>query len=164
MPGTGGLSVNTIQKIKKIYIFEDLKDDELDQIYALAQRRNFMAGETIVFEGDEGDSCFLLIHGSVEVTKMDEESGEEEKIGRLASGSYFGEMALLGLYTRTATVTALEATEALEIEGKPLHDLFYDHPKIGMAFYRAMALGLVKRLRDTTDEVSYLKASMQASA
>ncbi len=151
--------MNTIQKIKKIYIFEDLKDEDLDQIYALAQRRNYMAGETIVFEGDEGDSCFLLVRGSVEVTKTDEASGEEEKIGRLGTGSYFGEMALLGLYTRTATVTALEPTEAMEIEGKPLHDLFYDHPKVGMAFYRAMARGLVKRLRDTTDEVSYLKAT-----
>lgn len=152
--------MNTIEKIRGIYIFENLKDEALERIYVVAKRRHFMPGEVVVFEEDEGDSCFLITRGSVEVSKTDEESGETGVIDRLGSGGFFGEMALLGLYTRSATVTTVEETEALEIEGSVLSELFYDDPKLGMVFYRAMARGLVKRLRDTTNELSRMKASL----
>ena len=99
----------------------------------------------------------MLINGTVEVTKYDENSHQDEKVGRLGRGSFFGEMALLGLYERTATVTTIEETDALELTGTELHELFYDNPHLGMKFYRSMSRGLVKRLRDTTSEVSFLK-------
>jgi serine/threonine-protein kinase len=60
------------------------------------------AGETVVAEGDEGDTAFIIEEGSCEVLR----GGERIRV--MGPGEVFGEMAILSPGVRTATVRALE--------------------------------------------------------
>lgn len=68
----------------------------------------FAAGETIVREGDSGDTAYIIKSGRCRVTKTVD--GKELVLREMTSGDVFGEMAILAPGPRTATVTAIEPT------------------------------------------------------
>ncbi len=79
------------------------------ELRTLAQRgalRNFPKKAILINEGEEGDSLFVLLKGSVKVFAMDEE-GREITYGKIYAGDYFGEMSLDG-GPRSASVITLE--------------------------------------------------------
>ena len=66
--------------------------------------RNFKSGTTIFKEGEQGLSMFILLAGQVEVSTMID--GKKVILAHLKQGDIFGEMALFGDKTRSATVQA----------------------------------------------------------
>ncbi|MBA4180183.1 MAG: hypothetical protein C0506_06290 [Anaerolinea sp.] len=88
-------------------IFRDLNKKALERVEKLARERSYGAGDVIVKEGDEGVGFFLITSGKVAVTK------DGHDLNTLRAGDFFGEMALLDNYRRSATVKALEPTECL---------------------------------------------------
>jgi CRP/FNR family transcriptional regulator, cyclic AMP receptor protein len=57
--------------------------------------RSYPKKSVLINEGDDGDSVFVLLKGSVKVFSMDE-SGREITYGKIQAGDYFGEMSLDG--------------------------------------------------------------------
>ena len=70
---------------------------------------SFLKGTTIIREQDEGDVCYFLEKGRVEISK----DGKRMRI--LTEGSFFGELALLNEEPRSATVTCLSDVSCLVI-------------------------------------------------
>jgi len=71
-------------------------------------------GEAVVRQGEMGDTFFFVEEGEATVTKTQRgESGEvrEMKVGHLKKGEYFGELSLLRLAPRAATVSAIHRTD-----------------------------------------------------
>ncbi|KAJ7591202.1 cyclic nucleotide-binding-like protein [Mycena floridula] len=67
-------------------------------------------GEAVVRQGEMGDTFFFIEEGEAIVTKSHQtEDGEvrELEVGHLRKGDYFGELSLLHLAPRAATVSAL---------------------------------------------------------
>jgi CRP-like cAMP-binding protein len=80
-----------------------------------ASHAHYEPGETVFNEGDAGDSLFMILSGRVEVLKR---VGAESRVVRmLGQGEYFGEMALLGRYARSATTRALTQLDVLVLPG-----------------------------------------------
>ncbi len=80
-----------------------------------ASHAHYEPGETVFNEGDAGDSLFMILSGRVEVLKR---VGAESRVVRmLGQGEYFGEMALLGRYPRSATTRALTQLDVLVLPG-----------------------------------------------
>ena len=75
------------------------------------QTVTFNAGETILAEGDAGDTAFLIVSGSVEVSIG--RGSETKSVGTLGPGDVFGEMSLIDPGPRSATVVATKTTECL---------------------------------------------------
>ncbi|KDR83579.1 hypothetical protein GALMADRAFT_55505 [Galerina marginata CBS 339.88] len=70
----------------------------------------YMDGEAVVRQGEMGDSFFFIEEGEAIVTKTQQtENGDirELKVGHLKKGDYFGELSLLRLAPRAATVSAI---------------------------------------------------------
>ena len=74
-------------------------------------------GEAVIEEGTEGDSMFILLRGSAQVSVT--KNGALIRVGVLREGDCFGEMSLLTGEPRTATVRAEKDCEVLEIS-KPV--------------------------------------------
>src|SRR5260370_42352047 len=92
-------------RLKPIYIFKGLSDDEILQVAREFEPERHPAGEAIFREKDEGDSFYIINHGKVNVLRQG--SGREPKIlSTLAPGDFFGETALLYGRRRSATVEA----------------------------------------------------------
>src|SRR4249920_1066150 len=75
------------------------------------QTIKFNAGETILSEGEAGDTAFLIVAGSVEVSIG--EGAKAKTVGTLAGVDVFGEMSLIEPGPRSATVKAVTDTECI---------------------------------------------------
>lgn len=110
----------TLREVQtRVDALRDVNHDELRQLAAGAPTRVFAPGDTILRQGALGDSFFILLDGEVDVFANHGE-GREVVIDHLESGSYFGEMALLGNRRRTATVRAAGygPVRALELDAE----------------------------------------------
>jgi len=78
----------------------------------------FGAGETVVWEGEPGDSMYIIHSGACEILK-DDGNGSNSRVAVIRRGDFFGEMSLLTGEKRTATVRAIEDSRFIFID-KPL--------------------------------------------
>jgi alkyl hydroperoxide reductase subunit AhpC/uncharacterized protein (DUF924 family) len=118
------------------------------------QTVKFRAGETIISEGDEGDTAFLIVSGSAEVTVGPE--AKAKTVGTLSAGEVFGEMCLIEPGPRSATVKAVTNAECVATS----HDDFI--PSMQKDPERAMTVmkSLVRRLRETNNLLSVAPAEV----
>jgi signal transduction histidine kinase len=90
-------------------LFEGVESDVLDEIAPDVRLVELSAGEVIFREGDPGDLLYLVGEGSVKISKSGRE-GQQETLGFVQSGNFFGEMGLLDGEPRSAMATAAEPT------------------------------------------------------
>ncbi len=101
----------------------------------------FKVGDTIISEGDEGDTAFFIVAGSVEV--IIGQGADARCVGRLKEGEVFGEMCLIEPGPRSATVKAATDVECLATSYEEFIAAIEDHPERAVAFMKT----LVRRLR-----------------
>ena len=100
----------------------------------------FQSGRTIINEGEEGGTFYLVEEGQVKyvVGKTKESAGQEVGLrGRV--GSYFGEIALISNEKRQASVIAVKDTKCLSIDRKKFKYLLgplTEHLKKNMTLYK----------------------------
>ena len=112
------------------------------------QEKVFNQGDVIFREGDYGESFFRIIEGSVEVI-IDYQGENEKKLTELGAGAYFGELAVLETYPRSATVIALaDQTKVKEISEKEIDDYFTQEPATILELFRHIGA----RLRTLTTD------------
>jgi ATP-binding cassette subfamily B protein len=86
-------------------------------------------GSPIVREGDRADAFYVLVSGKARVVKKGL-NGEEIPLGSLRAGDSFGEMALLGHTTRTATVRASSDVHLFKLDTSVFKALVESQPRI----------------------------------
>src|SRR6187401_2808040 len=89
-----------VDLIRRIPLFSDLTDRELMAVAGSMKERTFKAGDTVMQEGKGGVGFFVIDEGTATVSV-----GGGER-GKLGSGDYFGEIALIADIDRTATIIA----------------------------------------------------------
>src|SRR5687768_12612503 len=103
-------------------IFGALHDDALAWLLEDAPIVSRAAGEYFFREGDEALSMCVLEQGAVEVLKLWQD--RLFPLRRLGAGDCFGEMALMDLFPRSASVRATESSRAIEITPAALQRLY----------------------------------------
>lgn len=104
----------TYQALKRVPLFSDLNDEEIGLLCDCALVKEYVKNDTIISKHDEGDTVFSLLSGRVKIVLTDDE-GKEFIVGILGEGEFFGELALLDGKPRSATVVALEETQAVAL-------------------------------------------------
>jgi small-conductance mechanosensitive channel/CRP-like cAMP-binding protein len=94
-------------------IFAPLSDSERGRLAERLRPLVFGRGETVIRQGEVGDSLFVITRGCVEV--LVSSGGADAVVNTLRAGSFFGEMSLLTGEPRTATVVASEDTELFAV-------------------------------------------------
>lgn len=138
------VSINLTTKIKN-----------LDAFLAHCHRRRFAARSTLIHAGDQSDSLFYIVKGSVTIL-IEDEHGREMIIAYLNQGDFFGEMGLFDLspaqHDRSAWVRAKTECEVAEISYSKFRELTQRDPELLYSVGRQMA----ERLRKTTRKVGDL--------
>ncbi len=135
---------STLEKIlmlKGTPLFSRVAAEDLAGLARLAEERSFAAGERIVTEGEVGDELYLVMSGSVAITR----SGAP--VSTLSPGDEFGEIAVLDAGPRTATATAVVDTEVLAVTSEEFYEILYEQAEIAEGVIRM----LVKRLREVQE-------------
>ncbi|MGZ5003169.1 MAG: cyclic nucleotide-binding domain-containing protein [Chthoniobacterales bacterium] len=108
-------------------LFSCLSDEQLEALLKTSEANHFGRGETVIEEGAEGDSMFVLLRGTAQVSVS--KNGAAIRLGVLRQGDCFGEMSLLTGEPRTATVRAEKDCEVLEISKPVMAELLRDAPE-----------------------------------
>ena len=130
-------SISATQKKKLLAsteIFGHLSDQQLETLAGHGSCQSFAPGETVVRQGDRGDSLFLVVSGSLDVFQASgthpDSSLPGQQVASLHSSDVFGEMALCTGEKRSASVLCNNECVLIEIERKHLLPLLEEHPEI----------------------------------
>jgi signal transduction histidine kinase len=120
-----------LQDFRKSPLFEGLSDRELQRLVNEATPVSLRTGETLMKQGDPGDSAYVVLKGGFEIQKQ---SGLSLiKIDVRNPGEIIGEMALLSNSPRSATVVAVADSEALCISKDVFENLLSTSPSAALA-------------------------------
>lgn len=122
----------------------------LEKFLAASHRRNYSRNSTIIFSGDQSDTIYYIVRGTVTVTKADPSDGREIILAYLSEGQFFGEMGLFQPEApRSAWVKAKTQCEVAELSHAKFKSLAETDP--GMLY--VIGGQLVERLTRTTQKV-----------
>ncbi|MFN0172071.1 MAG: mechanosensitive ion channel family protein [Bryobacteraceae bacterium] len=128
---TSQVAAERLSALNAVELFRILKPDELQDLAARLRKVSFAPGETVLREGDEGDSLFMVTHGHVRVL-LSRGPALSEHIATLGPGQFFGEMSLLTGEPRSATVAAVEQVDCLVLGKQDLLNLFEQRPAVAV--------------------------------
>jgi len=114
--------------LRSLPLFSGLTDEFIDGLRERVELVPFGPGDCIVKQGDRADHLYLIRIGFVKVTR--EGPGGDVILQYLHRGDYFGEMGLLGAGRRTATCTALDHVELVQIGREDFDRMTADFPAI----------------------------------
>jgi len=134
-----------LQRLKTLPLFAGLTPRELKIVDALMHQRRFLAGEIVFDEGEEGQALYILLSGTVTVTRSID--GARETVAELSSGSFFGDLALLDNTPRSGQIRAKEACEMAVFFRADFLALMEIDARIGYKISLQLARNLAQRLR-----------------
>jgi CRP-like cAMP-binding protein len=130
-------------------MFEGIPLDGLARLARSGIRRTFKAGTTLMKQGDLSDTMYVLLKGRVLVEKTHPQLSESLTLAELGPGDVVGEMGLLDHEPRSATVTAIDEVDAMELDDLALAQTVLQYPEVSAALLRLLS----RRLR-SADELS----------
>lgn len=136
--------IEKVMILKGSQLFRDFPGSDLAGIASLADVVHLKPGEVVFEQGDEGDAFYMVVRGGVRIMR-----GSHE-LALLGPREGFGEMAILDQETRSATVSAAEATTLLRIDRDSFDRLIEQNPSVARGIYRV----LTRRLRNTLAQVA----------
>jgi CRP/FNR family cyclic AMP-dependent transcriptional regulator len=139
--------------LKKIPLFEDLSEYELEEIDKICVREAHAKDTIIFFEGDPGNRCYVIVKGEVRISKLIPNIGEEA-LAVLKPGDYFGEMALIDNFPRSAHAIANTDIEVLAINKTDLDTVLIADRELGYKLLWTFTRTLSKRLRETNEKMA----------
>lgn len=116
-----------------IPLFSGLDDDELDLVAQSATQLSFPAGRVLMREGDVAHEMFVVVSGTLEVTR------NGEHVANIDAGGFAGEIALLTHHHRTSTVTCATECTVLHIDGRVFSTVIEETPGIAAKMMPVMA-------------------------
>lgn len=114
-----------IEMLKSLPLFEGCSHKELEQASHLVDTVTFEAGKVAIREGEPlGFECLIVVDGEMSVTR------DGVQVATLKAGDVAGEMSLLEMTPRSATVTAATEVVALVMDPRGFNSLLDDVPKV----------------------------------
>lgn len=108
--------------LPRIPIFGGLDGEPLNRVIELLGEETAEPGSTICKQGENGRSMYIVRSGEVVVWR--ENQGRRRKMIRLGAGEAFGEMCLVEIQPRSATITTEVKTQLLTLSQKQLMQLY----------------------------------------
>lgn len=132
-------------------LFQGLPEHELSEIEKIAVEKKFGRGESIFFEGDEGNGFYIVIEGRVKIFKMSLQ-GKEQILHIFGEGEPFGEVPVFHGQPFPATAEALVATRVLFLPRRDFVKIVTQCPSIALNMLAMLSM----RLRRFTSQIESL--------
>lgn len=135
--------LRVVHALAKSPFLKSIPEEAMSALIFSGKVRDSKEFDVICKEGDQGDSCFVIIQGSVTVSKG------PKTIGVLGPGEAFGEIALFFTQgKRTATVMAQRDTSVLEIKAKDFYGMLAENLLLAAEFEK-LALARSEKLQQS---------------
>lgn len=164
-------SVERLLFVRGVPIFHELRDDFLVRVASVMDELSFPANHTIVTQGEEGRSLYIIVSGLVRVHIGDGEGEGSPSVSNrsargtqrdsfprqghriladLIPGQCFGEMSLFDAEPRSASVTTRETCHCLVLTQLQLYDAIDETPGIAINIIRLLS----RRIRELNNKLN----------
>jgi CRP/FNR family cyclic AMP-dependent transcriptional regulator len=133
--------MNEVDYLGALSIFSHLKKRDLRKIAKLSRQQKFNKGDVIIQQGEQDGRFFIILTGEVEVEVIKNFGSKNKRsLGTLGPRSYFGEMALIRDFVRSASVVAKEETKVLCVDQWDLREEILKHPVLAIELLQLLSL------------------------
>jgi len=139
----GEEALNPLSILNEIDIFKAFTDEIKHNLSQKMHEHLFQPDDIIIQQGDQGDSLFIIVEGSVSVRITIDE--KQIEVDRMGASSFFGEMALLTGEPRTASIVAISNCLLFEITKVDIAPLFKQYPEITQILSNELTRRVVNR-------------------
>ncbi len=135
-------------QLREIGLFGALSDEILEHLIAHLSTMRVSPGDVVFREGDPAREMYVVLDGEVEVLKKSRR-GREARVAMLGPDDCFGEMSIIDMQPRSATVRALGPARLLRISTEDMDSLYRHDLKSYTLIVLNIARDLSRRLRVT---------------
>lgn len=132
-----------VERLQGVPWFAECTSEQLAEIARMAEHLHVQEGEVILREGRLGRELYIILEGTVVVTRAG------RTVNEWGPGDYFGELAAIEAAPRSATVTATSDLEVLIVGPRELEAMM-EIP----GFRNALLLGMSRRIREADDKLA----------
>ncbi len=126
------MSLNAeVQALRKMEMFRSVDTAKLKLLAFASDLVSFAAGEMICLEGDLPDAAFIVLDGSVRISR--DAGNGPVLLGTLGAGTIVGDTCILGAEKRMATVEANSAVSALRVDRTTFCEMLQEDAKLSFA-------------------------------
>ena len=141
--------ITTVEKVlflKRIDLFSQISSEDLAQIAQITEELQIEEGEDVFLEGEPGNTLFFTVNGQVRIHRGG------TILATLGERSVFGEMSLLDMEPRSATVTVVEDVTLLRIEREDFNDILAEKAEIAQGIIKVLSQRLRRTLNMNVSE------------
>jgi CRP/FNR family cyclic AMP-dependent transcriptional regulator len=140
------------QILQNIPLFRELTPRELRILEQVVHIRTYEANEKVFVESEPGAGMYVIRSGRIDIV-LKHNTENPIPLAELEPGDFFGEMALLGDTSRSATAVARERSELIGFFQPDLLEIINLHPVMGAKITFGLAKTLSERLRYTNEQL-----------
>jgi CRP/FNR family transcriptional regulator, cyclic AMP receptor protein len=150
--------------LRSVPVFLDLRTISLDVLLDFLEEKTFASGEVIFSEGEKGRTMYIIREGEVEVRRK-ASSGQSVPIVPLGPGETFGEMTLVELEPRSATVVAKKKTTTYTLTNLDLWNLYKTDTYAYVIILQNICRMVSRRLRKADSRIAdFLEVTKRPTA
>lgn len=138
----------TTTQLRDIGLFGALGDDALEFLCSSLETFRVMPGHMLFREGDPARAMFVVLDGEIEVLKKSRK-GRETRVAILGPSDAFGEMSVIDMQPRSASVRALGPARLIRLATEDMDALYRFDLKSYTLIVLNIARELSRRLRVT---------------
>lgn len=148
-----------LERLRHLSLFVHLTPAELRIVDGLLHERDYLEGEIIFDEGEEGQAIYIITRGEVLISRQAQpgqngsgsprrRQGDSGRVAQLGPGTFFGELALLDNSPRSAQARAASACQLVVFFRDDFVGLLDTHARIASKISRELSRHLGARMRD----------------
>ena len=146
-PGDTSLAgVVSVQELRNFGLFGAMSEAVLDHLAEHLRFFEAVPGTYIFREGDDANSMFVVLQGDMEVLKRSK-SGPDARVAVLGPGDWFGEMGVIDVQPRSASVLTVSPARFIKITAADLDRLYRFDVKAYSIIVLNIAREMSRRLR-----------------
>jgi CRP/FNR family transcriptional regulator, cyclic AMP receptor protein len=148
-------NASQVERLRKVPLFADLTEGELQLLAARALPRTYQPGETIFSEGDPCEGLYIIAAGSVKIFNTSA-TGREQVLDIEGAGNSLAELPLFDGGAYPASTAAVEPCTLLFISKKEFRALCLERPEVSLKVLKAVSarlrrlVAMIERLSFTT--------------
>ena len=133
-----------IAQIRQLGLFATLKPRELRVIDGLLHEREYLAGEVVFDEGEEGQALYVVLRGRVLICRQRDDG--LQRVAEIPAGGLLGELALLDGVPRSAQARAVDNCVLVALSRADFTGLLDTHAAIASKIALQLARDLGQKL------------------
>jgi len=155
-------SITPAEKLKllaNVGLFSDFSVKQLEAVSLVARKKTLRRREELFHKGDHGGEVYVVASGKLKVLTTSTE-GDDVVFSILGPGEVFGEVALLGVTPRTATVSAIEDCQLFAIDRRDFMSFLRTNPEVPAKLLSVLAMRL-KRISELVEDTLFLNLPLR---